>query len=53
MNGAGVPSGLVSLFTIAAGAATLALPVIAFVAMRALTRIANELESISKTLSKN
>lgn len=48
MTGAGVPSSVVVLVLVVALVAALAWPVMAFIAIRALTRIANELERMNK-----
>jgi len=48
MIGAGVPSLLIVLLSAAAVVAALAWPVMAFMAMRALTRIADSLERMEK-----
>jgi hypothetical protein len=53
MNGAGVSSVVVVLVSVAAIIAALAWPVMAFIAMRALTRIATQVEEINSKLSKN
>jgi hypothetical protein len=53
MIGAGVSSVVVVLVCIAAIVAALAWPVMAFIAMRALTRIANQVEEINRKLSKD
>ena len=50
MIGAGVSSVLVWVVIAASAAATLAWPVMAFIAMRALTRIATHVEEINKKL---
>lgn len=47
MTGAGVPSSVVVLVLVVALVAALAWPVMAFIAIRALTRIANELQKLN------
>lgn len=51
MIGAGVPSLVIVLVCLAAIIASLAWPVMAFIAVRALTRIANQVEEINNKLS--
>jgi hypothetical protein len=53
MIGAGVSSVAIVLACAVAFVAALAWPVMAFIAMRALTRIANQVEEINRKLSKN
>lgn len=52
MNGSGISSAVIVLLCVAALVAALAWPVMALIAMRALTRIANQVEEINKKLSK-
>ena len=51
MIGAGVSSVVVVLLSVAALVAVFAWPVMAFIAMRALTRIATQVEEINRKLS--
>jgi hypothetical protein len=52
MTGAGVPSVVILLVSIAAAVAALAWPVMAFIAVRALARIATQVEEINRKLPK-
>lgn len=53
MNGSGISSAVIVLLSVAALIAALAWPVMAFIAMRALTRIATQVEEINRKLSKH
>lgn len=53
MMGSGASSVAIVVVCAAALVAALAWPVMAFIAMRALTRIANHVEEINRKLSKN